>query len=83
MFLAQIAWHKFLHTNIASIFQKWFKCFEDVTSILFLASSSEFDQVLMEDRKTNRLKVRWLNVLWLSFKTASHRCLFSFWVVFI
>ncbi|XP_041474301.1 guanine nucleotide-binding protein subunit alpha-13 [Lytechinus variegatus] len=35
--------------------QKWFQCFESVTSILFLASSSEFDQVLMEDRITNRL----------------------------
>lgn len=36
--------------------QKWFQCFEDVTSILFMASLSEFDQVLMEDRKTNRLR---------------------------
>lgn len=35
--------------------QRWFQCFEDVTSILFLASSSEFDQVLFEDRRTNRL----------------------------
>ncbi|KAH3862254.1 hypothetical protein DPMN_025220 [Dreissena polymorpha] len=35
--------------------QKWFQCFEGITAILFLASSSEFDQVLMEDRKTNRL----------------------------
>ena len=35
--------------------QKWFQCFDGITSILFLASSSEFDQVLMEDRKTNRL----------------------------
>ncbi|XP_064606328.1 guanine nucleotide-binding protein subunit alpha-12-like [Liolophura sinensis] len=35
--------------------QKWFQCFEGVTSILFLVSSSEFDQVLLEDRKTNRL----------------------------
>ena len=35
--------------------QKWFQCFEGITSILFLASSSEFDQVLMEDRRTNRL----------------------------
>lgn len=34
---------------------KWFKCFDDVTSILFLASSSEFDQMLQEDRKTNRI----------------------------
>lgn len=36
--------------------QKWFKCFDEVTSILFLVSSSEFDQVLLEDRKTNRLE---------------------------
>ena len=36
--------------------QKWFQCFEGITSILFLASSSEFDQVLFEDRETNRLK---------------------------
>ncbi|XP_072167749.1 guanine nucleotide-binding protein subunit alpha-13-like [Diadema setosum] len=35
--------------------QKWFQCFQSVTSILFLTSSSEFDQVLMEDRETNRL----------------------------
>lgn len=32
-----------------------FECFDSVTSILFLVSSSEFDQVLMEDRLTNRL----------------------------
>lgn len=35
---------------------KWFQCFESVTSILFLVSSSEFDQVLAEDRQTNRLQ---------------------------
>lgn len=35
--------------------QKWFQCFDSVTSILFLVSSSEFDQVLLEDRCTNRL----------------------------
>ncbi|XP_023213905.1 guanine nucleotide-binding protein subunit alpha homolog [Centruroides sculpturatus] len=34
--------------------QKWFQCFENVTSILFFVSSSEFDQVLVEDRCTNR-----------------------------
>lgn len=34
---------------------KWFQCFAGVTAILFLVSSSEFDQVLMEDRQTNRL----------------------------
>lgn len=36
--------------------QKWYQCFVGVTSVLFMASSSEFDQVLMEDRKTNRLQ---------------------------
>jgi len=50
--------------------QKWFQCFESVTSILFMASTSEYDQhypgtnthcktrsqVLLEDRKTNRLQ---------------------------
>merc|ERR1711915_491749 len=36
--------------------QKWFQCFESVTSILFMASTSEFDQVLLEDRKTNRMQ---------------------------
>ncbi|KAH8244707.1 hypothetical protein KR038_006551 [Drosophila bunnanda] len=36
--------------------QKWTRCFDtSVTSIIFLVSSSEFDQVLAEDRKTNRL----------------------------
>ncbi|XP_046854645.1 guanine nucleotide-binding protein subunit alpha-13-like isoform X2 [Xenia sp. Carnegie-2017] len=34
---------------------KWFQCFDKVTAILFLVSSSAFDQVLMEDRTTNRL----------------------------
>jgi len=36
--------------------QKWFQCFQGVTSILFLVSSSEFDQVILEDRRTNRLQ---------------------------
>ncbi|XP_017292719.1 guanine nucleotide-binding protein subunit alpha-13 [Kryptolebias marmoratus] len=36
--------------------RRWFECFESVTSILFLVSSSEYDQVLMEDRQTNRLR---------------------------
>ncbi|XP_005225160.1 guanine nucleotide-binding protein subunit alpha-12 isoform X2 [Bos indicus] len=35
--------------------QKWFQCFDGITSILFMVSSSEYDQVLMEDRHTNRL----------------------------
>lgn len=36
--------------------QKWFQCFDSVTSILFMASTSEYDQVLLEDRKTNRVQ---------------------------
>ena len=36
--------------------QKWFQCFESVTSILFMASTSEYDQVLLEDRRTNRVQ---------------------------
>ncbi|TKC41420.1 hypothetical protein EI555_005602 [Monodon monoceros] len=35
--------------------QKWFQCFDGITLILFMVSSSEYDQVLMEDRCTNRL----------------------------
>ncbi|XP_065174607.1 guanine nucleotide-binding protein subunit alpha-13-like isoform X3 [Sycon ciliatum] len=34
---------------------KWFQCFDDVTSILYLVSSSAFDTTLVEDRTTNRL----------------------------
>ncbi|XP_011290945.1 guanine nucleotide-binding protein subunit alpha homolog [Musca domestica] len=37
--------------------QKWTRCFDSsVTSIIFLVSTSEFDQVLAEDRMTNRLE---------------------------
>ena len=36
--------------------QKWFQCFDEVTSILFLVASSAFDQTLLEDRVTNRLE---------------------------
>lgn len=36
--------------------QKWFQCFESVNSIFFIASTSEYDQVLMEDKRTNRLQ---------------------------
>ena len=35
--------------------QKWFQCFDEVTSILFLISSSAYDQTLLEDRVTNRI----------------------------
>lgn len=35
--------------------KKWIHCFEDVTSLLFVAAISEFDQVLYEDEHTNRM----------------------------
>jgi len=34
---------------------KWFQYFEGITSILFLVASNEYDQALLEDRRTNRL----------------------------
>jgi len=36
--------------------KKWIHCFEDVTAILFVASLSEYDQVLEEDDSTNRMR---------------------------
>ncbi|CAG0921632.1 unnamed protein product [Notodromas monacha] len=36
--------------------QKWLVCFENVTSILFMVSSSEYDQTLVEDRTVNRFR---------------------------
>ena len=36
--------------------QKWFQCFDSVSSIFFIASTSEYDQVLMEDIRTNRVQ---------------------------
>eukprot|EP00455_Lapot_gusevi_P030910 TRINITY_DN3332_c0_g1_i2.p1 TRINITY_DN3332_c0_g1~~TRINITY_DN3332_c0_g1_i2.p1 ORF type:complete len:363 (-),score=69.57 TRINITY_DN3332_c0_g1_i2:347-1435(-) len=35
--------------------KKWIHCFENVTAILFLASLSEYDQVLMEYNHRNRM----------------------------
>ncbi|KAJ8372851.1 hypothetical protein AAFF_G00276240 [Aldrovandia affinis] len=52
--------------------QKWFQCFDGITSILFMVSSSEYDQVLMEDRRTNRL-VESMNI----FETIVNNKLFS------
>jgi GTPase SAR1 family protein len=35
--------------------RKWIHCFDGVTAIIFVAAISEFDQVLYEDEKENRL----------------------------
>ncbi|KAJ6455142.1 G-protein alpha subunit [Mycena sanguinolenta] len=36
--------------------RKWIQCFESVTSILFCAALSDYDQVLVEDRDQNRMQ---------------------------
>eukprot|EP00475_Leptophrys_vorax_P031225 TRINITY_DN4724_c0_g1_i1.p1 TRINITY_DN4724_c0_g1~~TRINITY_DN4724_c0_g1_i1.p1 ORF type:complete len:360 (-),score=70.09 TRINITY_DN4724_c0_g1_i1:124-1203(-) len=35
--------------------KKWIHCFNEVTAVIFVAAVSEYDQVLYEDQKTNRL----------------------------
>jgi len=35
--------------------KKWIHCFEDVTAILFCVGTSEFNETLYEDNKTNRM----------------------------
>lgn len=35
--------------------KKWIHCFENVTAIIFVAAINEYDQVLYEDGKTNRV----------------------------
>ncbi|GAA6055625.1 hypothetical protein JCM3770_006731 [Rhodotorula araucariae] len=36
--------------------KKWIHCFENVTAVLFLASLSGYDQVLVEDRDSNQMQ---------------------------
>ncbi|KAG1939703.1 guanine nucleotide-binding protein subunit alpha-14 [Pimephales promelas] len=36
--------------------KKWIHCFENVTSLIFLASMSEYDQLLEENNKDNRMQ---------------------------
>jgi len=35
--------------------RKWIHCFEDVTAVIFVAAINEYDQVLYEDNKVNRM----------------------------
>ena len=53
-----------VHTNSGRMFdvggqrserKKWIHCFENVTSVIFLAAISEYDQVLIEDETVNRM----------------------------
>ncbi|ETN77245.1 g-protein alpha subunit [Necator americanus] len=36
--------------------RKWIHCFDNVNAVIYVAAISEYDQVLREDNKTNRLK---------------------------
>uniref|UniRef100_A0A158PCN9 G-protein alpha subunit n=1 Tax=Angiostrongylus cantonensis TaxID=6313 RepID=A0A158PCN9_ANGCA len=36
--------------------KKWVHCFDDAKAIIYVASLSEYDQVLLEDNKTNRMQ---------------------------
>jgi len=36
--------------------KKWIHCFENVTTIIFLAAISEYDQLLLEDETVNRMQ---------------------------
>merc|ERR1712115_542100 len=36
--------------------KKWIHCFENVTSVLFVAAISAYDQVLFEDEEKNRME---------------------------
>jgi GTPase SAR1 family protein len=36
--------------------KKWVTCFEDVTAVIFVVAISDFDQIMYEDQKTNRMQ---------------------------
>lgn len=36
--------------------RKWINCFDNVTSVIFVAAISEYDQVLFEDPSKNRVE---------------------------
>jgi len=36
--------------------RKWLNCFVDISAVLFLVALNEYDMVLEEDNKTNRME---------------------------
>lgn len=51
--------------------QKWTTCFSSVTSILFLVSTSEFDQLLAEDRYVPNINCHPIQVIEMLIKFCS------------
>ncbi|KAA6409758.1 MAG: guanine nucleotide-binding alpha-3 subunit [Lasallia pustulata] len=51
----QLAIHMFDVGGQRSERKKWIHCFENVTSIIFCVALSEYDQVLLEESKQNRM----------------------------
>ena len=49
--------------------RKWIHCFENVTSIMFLAALSEYDQVLVEsDNEVRRKKILFFFLIKIKFE---------------
>ncbi|KZP09502.1 G-protein alpha subunit [Athelia psychrophila] len=53
--MGQLSIHMFDVGGQRSERKKWIHCFESVTSIIFCTALSEYDQVLLEEQKTNRM----------------------------
>ncbi|KAK0190316.1 heterotrimeric G-protein alpha subunit, GPA3-like protein [Armillaria mellea] len=53
--MGQLQIHMFDVGGQRSERRKWIHCFESVTSIIFCTAISEYDQVLLEDKKQNRM----------------------------
>ena len=53
--------------------EKWIACFDNVTSVFYVISVSEYDQVLEEDQTTNRMaeSLNWFG------KMLNHKCFLS------
>ncbi|EPQ55446.1 guanine nucleotide-binding protein alpha-3 subunit [Gloeophyllum trabeum ATCC 11539] len=54
--IGQLSIHMFDVGGQRSERRKWIHCFESVTSIIFCTALSEYDQVLLEENKQNRME---------------------------
>ncbi|KAJ7049055.1 G-protein alpha subunit [Mycena amicta] len=55
-FMGDLSIHMFDVGGQRSERKKWIHCFESVTSIIFCTALSEYDQVLEEERRVNRMR---------------------------